>query len=146
VKKYGALIEYLREKDERILVTSLAFPGRNKVLYMTRSDYARPRALSRVDSTRCREACKAGDKDLVAALRTQGCPWDEECTQKAAFGGHLELLQWLVQQGCPWNHRTTQAAIQGKRNDVLHWALQVHVSVYFLMHMLFLFVCMHAYM
>ena len=45
VKKLGAFIEYLREKDWRIQTAELDFPGRNEVLFMCPNDYKLPEEM-----------------------------------------------------------------------------------------------------
>ena len=125
VKKTGAFIEYLREKDTRMRVAQLPFDGRNTVVYMTAQDYARKAKWWSKRPTNwqaCAGAAKAGDLERLKELRAGGdCPWSEEAAQAAAWGGHLDVLKWMRADGCPWGHSTVAAATRGGHTEMLEW-------------------------
>ncbi|CAM9876028.1 unnamed protein product [Discosporangium mesarthrocarpum] len=52
--------------------------------------------------------------------RTNGYPWDEMTSFRAAGGDHLEVLNWVWFNGCPWDENTCSGA-RGHL-EVLKWA------------------------
>ena len=36
-----------------------------------------------------------------AAIRRNGCPWDEQTCLDAAREGHLRVLEWALREGAP---------------------------------------------
>jgi len=124
VKKHGAFIEYLAEKDPRIRIATLPFVGRNTVLFMSASDWLRPRARAlKPDYNPCALAAKAGDLALLQERRRDGHPWNEEVCRAAAWTGQLHVLEWALLNGCPWSWTDLiEAATKGNRDSVLQWA------------------------
>ncbi|CAE8634860.1 unnamed protein product [Polarella glacialis] len=124
VRKHGAFIEYLMEKDPRIRVASLPFVGRNTCVFMSASDYQRPRERARKpDYNPCALAAKAGDLPLLQELRQKGHPWNEEVCRAAAWTGHLHVLEWALLSRCPWSWTVViDAATRGKHEGVVQWA------------------------
>jgi hypothetical protein len=125
VKKVGAFIEYLRDKDYRMQVTSLPFAGRNQVVFMRAQDYLLPvKKKQPPNYWPCASAAKSGDLQKLKELRSGAhpSPWNWECAQKAAWAGHLEVLQWMRANGCEWDHScAVAAATKGKQQHVLQW-------------------------
>jgi hypothetical protein len=131
VRKTGAFIEYLRDKDYRMQVTQLPFVGRNTVVFMRAQDYLLPEHQGPpLDYKPCTAAAKAGDLLKLKELRSDAdgghpSPWNWECVQGAAWAGHLELLQWVHSNGCEWDHScAVAAATRGRRQHVLDWLEQ----------------------
>jgi hypothetical protein len=129
VKKVGAFIEYLRDKDYRMQVTKLPFTGRNEVVFMRAQDYLLPvKKVPPPNCQPCAAAAKSGDLQKLKELRTGAhpSPWNWECAQKAAWAGHLEVLQWMCTNGCEWNHScAVAAATKGKQQHVLQWLQEI---------------------
>jgi len=125
VRKHGAFIEYLMEKDPRMRCATLPFIGRNTVVFMTADDFQRPRVfLPRPDYNKCHQAAKKGNLLLLQELRRDGHPWNTELCQAAAWAGHKEVLEWALLNGCPWSWSVVvDAARLGDREDVVQWAL-----------------------
>jgi hypothetical protein len=129
VRKLGAFVEYLREKDPRIRVTTLPFQGRNTLLYMTLADYSLPRrpASPPPDYNPCALAAKAGDLQLLQDLRRRGHPWNTEVQQCGAWAGHLHVLRWARENGCPWCWEVCEvAARRGGHTEIVDWVLASH--------------------
>jgi len=42
---------------------------------------------------------------MLASLRAQGCPWNEQVFAEAVEAGELEVLLWMSAQSppCPWD-------------------------------------------
>jgi hypothetical protein len=126
VRKLGAFVEYLREKDPRIRVTTLPFQGRNTLLYMTMADYSLPRrpASPPPDYNPCALAAKAGDLHLLQNLRHRGHPWNTEVQQCGAWAGHLHVLRWARENGCPWSWEVCEvAARRAGHTEIVDWVL-----------------------
>jgi hypothetical protein len=68
-----------------------------------------------------KNACLAGNFDLLKRSFDRGCPLNEFCSRNAALGGHFEILIWLVGNKCPVNHETTAAAARGGHFEILQW-------------------------
>jgi hypothetical protein len=62
--------------------------------------------------------------DIIAYLRTQGCPWGTSTCETAAKSGKLGLLKYLHENGCPWNEATTTSAVHYRSLDCLEYALK----------------------
>ena len=127
VKKHGSLVQYLLEKDPRCRVRTLAFRGRNVVVFMTRADYARDRAAAArwvpPDYEPCARAAKRGDMALLQRLLAEGNPWNTHLCQGAAWSGQLAVLKWARVNGCPWSWEVVaQTAVRGDHAHVLRWA------------------------
>ena len=125
-RKHGSFIEYLREKDPRIKCRTLAFEGRNTLLYMTAADYDRPKqAAARPDYNPCAQAAKAGDLELLKELRREGHPWNTEVQQCGAWAGHLHVLRYALANGCePWSWEVCEtAARNGGHAQVVEWTV-----------------------
>ena len=131
VKKIGAFMEYLREKDHRIqTATLLGIAGRKTVLFMRAEDYSMPAVRPPPPDFRpAAAAAKAGDLRQLQALleREGGCDWNADTARQAAWAGHLKVLVWLRQAGCPWDHSSyVEAATFGKQQAVLRWLAALH--------------------
>ncbi|PNH04515.1 Ankyrin repeat domain-containing protein, partial [Tetrabaena socialis] len=73
-----------------------------------------------------RAAAAAGQLDMCAWLRQQGCPWRVGLLAAAAGGGHRAVCEWLLANGCPdvgkyWG--ATVAAARGGHVDLMDWLL-----------------------
>jgi hypothetical protein len=54
--------------------------------------------------------------------RENGCPWNNECSERAANSGHLEVLRWLRAEGAPWTVDVCAYAALNGHLEVLKWA------------------------
>jgi hypothetical protein len=58
---------------------------------------------------------------ILQYLYDHNCPWNEECTEKAAaYGG--PILEFLHKHGCPWNEQVIKQAIHNRHMDILMYA------------------------
>ena len=129
VRKYGAFIRYLREKDPRIQRAELPFAGRATVLFMRQEDYQRAwiekghGRPSVSDCAPCALAARAGDLALLRRLRSVAQPWDLEVARCGAWYGHLTLLQWAEANGCPWDWQmVSERAAAAGHTAIVEWA------------------------
>ena len=132
VRKHGAFVEYIRQKDWRIRSDTLPFGGRNLVLYMTREDYTRPsnRPPPPAAYEPCTQAARRGDLPALRALVEAGSPWNTEVLQAAAWSGHLHVLEFARAHGCAWSDNVypdgwqtiCTAAAQGGHSKIGQWA------------------------
>jgi len=131
VKKHGAFIEYLMEKDPRMRCAHLHFWGRNSVIFMTGFDYQRPRERRRKpDYSPCHLAAKSGNLPLLEELRLTGHPCTTQLCRVAAYRGHIEILKWALLNDCPWSWTVVlEAARDGKREDIVQWAVDAESAI-----------------
>ena len=59
---------------------------------------------------------------MLKWARENGCPWNEEICNCAAFNGNLEMLKWARQNSCPWNLWLYSLAASRGHIDIVKWA------------------------
>jgi hypothetical protein len=43
---------------------------------------------------------------MLQWLRAHCCPWDKNCTARAAVEGHTAVLRWAKDNGCEYSEET----------------------------------------
>ena len=83
----------------------------------------------------CREAAACGDTELLAWLRSEGCPWSEATSAAASNSGHIGTFLWMITQHppCPWSlpcpsiaPDDTLSGTSPKNTKGQSWLLPVH--------------------
>jgi hypothetical protein len=59
--------------------------------------------------------------EILQALHSIGCPWDEDCFQRAVIRGDMEILRWLRAERCPWDESTFTSAINRGNLEIIRW-------------------------
>jgi len=63
---------------------------------------------------------RGGHLDVLAWLKENECPWNEEGTCSAAAERcQLEVLKWLREQGCKWDANTVGAGLRQGTSSVV---------------------------
>jgi hypothetical protein len=50
------------------------------------------------------EPALGGHLDVLKWLKEEGCIFNEDTWESAAFYDHVEVLKWLKEEGCPMGH------------------------------------------